>query len=250
MNQKTECIGPWSSGSIKLVNTDSEIFNKLTESERDRLFRDLADVHGEILCKGDGDDLYRIKVERIGNNKELYCLAASRTAIPASETDLLGNFSLGGERYFFRSPATVHQEFVSLRADTDVFHLQRRQNYRLKIPANYRALLAILSHQGKPLKVNADILDLSTGGCKAELKTAGLVLNEGDEIDGMLLIAGRDAIAIKGVVRHRKAESSNLGSRQSFGVEFSGVSAALEAKLFAITMDLHRQFFTRLNTKP
>jgi hypothetical protein len=231
------------------VNPDAEIFNKLTESERDRLLRDLADVHGDILCKGDGEDLYRLKVERIGNNKELYCLAASPTAIPESETDLLGNFSLGGERYFFRSPAIIHQEFVTLRADGEVFHLQRRQNYRLKIPANYRALFTIMSHQGKPMKVNADILDLSTGGCKAELKTAGLVLLEGDEIEGMLLIAGREAIGIKGVIRHRKAEATNLGSRQTFGVEFSGVSAPLEAKLFAITMDLHRQFFTRLNNK-
>lgn len=232
------------------MNQESEIFNKLTESERDRLFRDLADVHGEILCKGDGDDLYRLKVERIGSKSELYCLVAGGTTIPAAEQDLLGNFFLGGERYFFRTPAQIHGEFITLRADQDTFHLQRRQNYRVKIPMNYRALLGILNYDGRPVKINAEIVDLSTGGCKAQVKANELPMTEGRELSGVLLIAGRDAIEIKGLVRHHKTEGTGPTAKQSFGLEFTGLTAPTEAKLFSITMDLHRQFFTRLNTKP
>lgn len=236
------------------MNQDSDIFKKLSDNERDRLFRDLADVRGEILCKGEGEDLYTLKVERIGQKKELYCLASSRTAVPKTEQDLLGNFFLGGERYFFRTPAEIHQEFITLRADCDVFHLQRRQNYRVKIPANYRALFGILSYDGKPLKLNAEILDLSTGGCKAQVKVSDLTVKEGTEIGGVLVFTDRDPIEIKGIIRHLKeipkVPGLKEGMKQGFGVEFKDVPAPVEAKLFSITMDLHRQFFTRLNNKP
>jgi hypothetical protein len=233
------------------VNQDSDIFKKLTDLERDRLLRDLADVHGEILCKGEADEMYTLKVERIGPKKELYCLAPNRDAIPPTEKDLLGNFFLGGERYFFRTPAEIYEQFVTLRADCEVFHLQRRQNYRVKIPLNYRALLGILSYDGKPVKLSGEILDLSTGGCKAQLKISDLPITAGHEISGALLITGRDPIPFKGFVRHKKEiaviPGTKDGPKVGFGIEFTGLNSQTEAKLYSITMDLHRQFFNRLN---
>lgn len=232
------------------VNQETgDIFSKVSSDERLRLFKDLATVRGEILCKGDSNDIYRFVVERATGKQELHCSIPFGLSLPTKEQELLGNFFIGGERYFFKTPVRVENDVVILRMDADLFHLQRRQNYRIKIPDSYQAQFLITSHNKRPIKLSGQIYDLSSGGCRVSLAAADPILETEDRIDGHIAIGNREPLEIEGTIRHHKIEKSGALTKQIFGVEFKPLSTQIEGKLFAITMDLHREFFSRLNTK-
>lgn len=226
-----------------------DIFSKVNAEEQLRLFKDLATVRGEVVCKGDNDDIYRLIVERAMGKQELHCSVPFGLHKPAKEKELLGNFFLGGERYFFKTPVRIDQDIVVLRMDTELFHLQRRQNYRIRIPENYEAHFLITSYNKSPVKLSGRISDLSSGGCRLTLTASTPTLEAGDRIDGHIVIGKREPLEIEATVRHHKAEKHGATIRQIFGLEFKSLSPQIEGKLFAVTMDLHREFFSRLNTK-
>lgn len=232
-----------------MSNDGTDIFSKVTAEERTRLFRDLATARGEVTCKGDRDEIYRLTVERATAKSELQCSVPFGLNSPKNETELLGNFFLGGERYFFKTPVKVDGDVVVLRMDRDLFHLQRRQNYRIKIPENYQATLLISKLNGGTVKLSGQISDLSSGGCRVTLTAADPLLKTDDVLNTHVVIGKRESLEIEGIVRHHKVEKGASTTKQVFGVEFKALSSLLEGKLFAITMDLHREFFSRLNSK-
>ena len=229
------------------VTNEADIFSKVTATERLRLFKDLATARGEILCKGDLDEVYRLVAERTNPRNELYCSIPFGLPSPTGEKELLSNFFIGGERYFFRTPVRVENQLAIIKIDNELFHLQRRQNYRIKIPENYLAQILISELNKALVKLTGNINDLSSGGCRVTLMSATPELEIGDKISGHIVIGRRESLEIEGTIRHHKTEKSIKAIRQIFGVEFKPLSPILEGRLFAITMDLHREFFSRLN---
>lgn len=227
---------------------NTEIFTKITPVERVRLFQDLAAVRGEIICKGDAEDVYRLNVEKALGKQELHCSVTFGMPSPVQEKEVLGNFFLGGERYFFKTPVRMDKSFVVLRMDVDLFHLQRRQNYRIKIPESYQAQLMIQELAKLAVKIPTQMYDISSGGCRIAMNGDKPLVEMGDPIKGQVIIGKREPIEIDGVVRHVRSEKSGTNIKQIFGVEFKSLSTLTEGKLFSITMDLHREFFSRLNT--
>jgi hypothetical protein len=232
------------------VSQDSDIFSKVIDSEKRRLFKDLATSRSAIVCKGESDQIYHFITERAGPGEVIACSVPLGMPLPTGEKDLLCNFFIGGERYFIKSLPGIDKDLVVLRTDQDLFHLQRRQNYRIKIPENFSALFLISEHRNSPVKLSGYIYDLSSGGCRVELIASNPVLAVGDEVTGHICIDKKEPIELKGVIRHHKLEAfASRTSKQTFGLEYTSLTPLLEGKLFAITMDLHREFFSRLNSK-
>ncbi|MGZ3742604.1 MAG: PilZ domain-containing protein [Pseudobdellovibrionaceae bacterium] len=221
----------------------TDIFSKLSAEEGLRLFKDLANIRGEIICKGDGKDVFRLTLERAPGKQELHCSVPFGLPRPQKESDILGNFFIGGERYFFKTSLRNEGNTVILQM-AEVFHLQRRQNYRIKIPDNYQANLLVSRHNNAKVKLKGQLRDLSCGGCRAVFSGEDPLFEKGDVIAGELLIKNREPLEIEGILRYHKLEKNIAKSRQIFGVEFK-LSPLFEGKLYAITMDLHREFFSK-----
>ncbi|HEY8271558.1 MAG TPA: PilZ domain-containing protein [Pseudobdellovibrionaceae bacterium] len=231
----------------KVNQKTTDIFSKISTDEGIRLFQDLANIRGEIVCKGSGEDVYRLTVERANGRQELHCSVPFGFLKPKPESDILGNFFIGGERYFFKSSVRTDADIVILRMDTELFHLQRRQNYRIKIPENYPAALHLSSYNDTSINLKGQLADLSCGGCRVVVAADLPLFEIGGHIDGKIIIKNRDPLAIEGILRYHKFEKSISNPRQIFGVEFISLTALMEGKLFALTMELHREFFSRLN---
>ncbi|MBC7370139.1 MAG: PilZ domain-containing protein [Bdellovibrionaceae bacterium] len=234
----------------EFVTKEQDIFEKVNNQEKLRLFKDLATTRTELICKGESDQIYRFIAERTHPNNTVVCSVPYGIPQPLNDNDLVCNFFIGGERYFFRSLVTIDKDQVQLSFQNELFHLQRRQNYRIKIPEKYTAAFLISEHKNSAVKLSAHIFDLSSGGARVEMTAAEPVLTLGDQITAHLFLGKREPLEIEGIIRHHKIEKfATKPPKQIFGVEFSSMSPLLEGKLFAITMDLHREFFSRLNTK-
>ena len=229
------------------VSQESDIFSKISEQERLRLFKDLATARIEIAAKGVPDEVYRFNVERTTPRNQLVCSIPFGLSAPENEKDLVCQFFIGGERYFFKALARIENEKVVLEPNSPLFHLQRRQSYRIKIPEKYPAKFLISEINKRELKLSADLYDLSSSGCRVILLASSPILQPGDQIKAHMFISNREPLEVEGTVRHHKVETyATKTTKQIFGVELNPLSSFIEGKLFSITMDLHREFFSRM----
>lgn len=223
---------------------DQDIF-KLVSKEEDkiRLWQDLADAKGEILCKGKDDNLCNVKALFFNpKTKNLECRFNSSTKLTARE-DYLGYIFIGGEKYYFQSTAQFQQEFVVVPLPKELYHLQRRQNYRVHIPTGYKGSFEIKKLRGAAVKTACELLDLSSQGCKLGCSLIKESLQVDDRISGHLHLGSRAPIELEGVVRH--VQNDTTKNQQIFGVEWTSLSPILENRLFALTMEIHKEVFKR-----
>lgn len=222
-----------------------EIFNKITSTEeKARIFADLTSARAEIICKGTADDIFKVIPERVLPDKKLLCfLHVQEKTRPEVPARLICQFSLGGEKYFFKTLLEDKLTNYTLTLDDELFHLQRRQSYRIRIPASTRSLAEIVP--AKTHKIKATPFDLSTGGCKLTCGTDALALQNGEVVQVYLKVGEREPLHLEGIVRHLKNDQHNK-SNVFVGIQFEKITPAIEKSLFSITMELYRQFFSRV----
>ena len=223
---------------------NKEIFNKITSpEEKARIFRDLTSAKAEIICKGTADDIFKLIPDRVLPDKKMLCVLPNSEKRPEIPAQLICQFSLGGEKYFIKSTIDSKLTNYTLTLDDELFHLQRRQSYRIRIPASTRSLAEIIS--SKKQKIKATPVDLSTGGCKLTCGSEASALQNGESVQIYLKVGDREPLQLQGVVRYLKPEPQNK-SHMGVGVQFEKITPALEKSLFSITMELYRQFFSRI----
>ncbi|MFV3407164.1 flagellar brake protein [Bdellovibrio bacteriovorus] len=212
--------------------------------ERAKLWDDMAKARGELLCKGTDDSICKLRVVLFNSKHQaLECTFESPTQMKDQE-EYLGHFFLGGEKYYFQSKAQVINGKVLIPVPQELYHLQRRQNYRVRIPDGYQAFYNIILVNDKPQKITGQLADLSSQGCRVVYRLDAPLMKTGDKVTGHLLIGKRSPIEVQGEVRHIKVDDGNKVI-QTFGIEFTPLPTILENKLFAITLEIHKEVFRR-----
>lgn len=224
---------------------DNGIFKLITSiEEKSKLWSDLAQAKGEILCKGAEDVLCKLRVQFYNAKTQcLECLFETPDTLSANE-EYLGYFFLGGEKYYFQSIGKIHLDKVIVPIPKDLYHLQRRQNYRVHIPDTYNAFYNIVQINNNPQKITGRLRDLSSQGCRVMYHMDSPLIKMNDKVTGHLIIGKRPPLEIQGVVRHIKVDEANQVT-QTFGIEFTPLSAIVENKVFMMTMEIHKEVFLR-----
>lgn len=224
---------------------DKDIFNLIGSlEEKIKLWNDLAQAKGELLCKGKEDVICKLRVQFYSATTQcLECTFESPEKLKADE-EYLGHFFLGGEKYYFQSLGKIHQNKLIVPVPAELYHLQRRQNYRVHIPDGYNAYYNIILINNTPKKIIGHLSDLSSQGCRVACHMDPLIIKLNDNVTGNLIIGNRPPIEIQGRVRHLKADEANP-KNQTFGIEFAPLTPILENKLFVMTMEIHKEVFRR-----
>lgn len=224
---------------------DQDIFT-LIKDERDKLkiWVDLGKSKGEILCKGKADSLCKVRVSFFNAATTLLEGVFDGPDKLQNGEEYLGYFFLGGEKYYFQGRAQVVANMTVIPVAAELYHLQRRQNYRVRLPEIYPAFYNIVQINSSPQEISGRLADMSSQGCRVIYRMDTPLLKIGDNVVGELVISDRPGFEVKGIVRHIKVHEGNKVS-QNFGIEFSPLPAILESKLFAITMELHKELFRR-----
>lgn len=227
---------------------DKDIFALIDRNEeKSKLWKDLAQAQGEIICKGQEDVVCKLRVLSYNSKSEsVECKFESKDVLKSQE-EYLGHFYLGGEKYYFQSAALTQQDRITVPIPKELYRLQRRQNYRVRIPDGYGASYSITTFNGKPEKWASPIADLSSQGCRVNFKGSSPQIKIGDKLGGTLLIGKRPPLEVQGIVRHVKLTEGDSPNQttQTLGIEFSPLPSILENKLFAMTMEIHKEIFRR-----
>lgn len=229
--------------SQALPNPD--IFTRISDiSERNRLFQDLAATRGELHAKkpDPSSDVFVLMASEISNNKLSCKLIGASVPLPP-QGSLIATFFVGGEKYFIQAEFQAGADRLVLNLDgNELFHLQRREDYRIRIPSNYNALLELVSINGQTSKHSIPMMDLSGGGCRIQVDPKSLAFKVHDTLKGHLFLPDRDPISIVGSIRHIRIENHGRGP-MICGIQFIGLTEPLKNRIIAVVMDLYRELF-------
>jgi hypothetical protein len=226
------------------MSSSKDIFTKVTvESEKHRIFNDIALQKSQILAKT-LEPLSEASILRaeliIGN--ELCCEVIASQGFSQKNGEFILQINLAGEKYLCTAPFEVRGTRTYIKTNVDLFHLQRRDDFRLKLPTSYHAYFNLNKVNQTPIQARLKIIDLSGGGCKIMVQTKTPHLTVNDLVSGSIELPDRPAILIQGQIRHETDDQHS----QVAGIQFIGLSLPVKNRLVALVMDLYRQLFSRL----
>lgn len=226
------------------MSTTKDIFTKVTDPQvREKIFYDLAGSKSEIVGKvhGNSSDTHLLQA-LVFSPPELECRITSGKTIP-QKGELILQMMLGDDKYLCSTPYQMRDGHAFLRMEVDVFHLQRREDFRLRLPVSFKSFLEVKTCNSKPVSGRLSLIDLSGGGCRLLISSKDLTLNLNDVIEGEIILPERAPLKIKGIIRHRKDDEKTKS--QTAGLQFTELSEPTKNRIVALVMDLYRELFSR-----
>lgn len=221
------------------------IFKRIHVSDRKALLKQIADMRLELTCRQE-ERKFSLFAQSVGDGKELFCLPSGDLEVEI-QGEIIINFILDEHQYFFNSPIRKDSRGYYIKADGDVFILQRRQSARLDIPKEYSALLRIMSHNGKAILHDAIIEDISAGGVKVRIPPPFPKVKSADRIVGNVHLGKKTPIEFECEVRF-VSTSSEDPQAQSCGLMFLDMNKIMENRLLTILMGLQHELFTKFGS--
>jgi hypothetical protein len=211
--------------------------------EKDQILNAARDSRAELVVKTlePSSEISLLQVEGF-KNQQLICSPKKITFL-ASSGQLIVQIFIGAEKYYSLMSYEKKLDSYYLDGSGKMFHLQRREDFRLKIPASFHAFAKLNTIDGAPHKSRVALLDFSGGGCRLEIQNGLLSLNS--EIELEMHLQGRSPIPIKGIARHL-APHPDLPVTEWAGVQFLDLSEPVKNKIIAVKLDIYRELFSKL----
>ncbi len=237
--------------NIRMAKSPFEKVRSLVE--RKKLFIALLAERSEVVCKGEGEELFVFQPTEIVSESLLQGHMTSVDKIPDKDMEIIGNFSVAGEKYFFTSQFKIMPlQGAIFHLSCDVFKLQRRGSLRLHIPSSLGIHLAITEFSGKAIYSVAQIADVSAGGARiffSDLASPVPLANNSktpelrpaDKFKAILHLGTKRSLEVKAEVKHVQ-QAVHLGHIvDHIGIEFIESTQALRNRLLAMTMDVQQR---------
>lgn len=148
------------------------------------------------------------------------------------------SFEISAEKYFFKSHVSTVATDLLLTIPTEIFKLQRRNDFRVSVPASIPYTCEIIGIKSTPVKLKAELRDLSLGGCLLSVKINGTSFQDGDELYLKLKLNSFDWDRIH--CSSKRVVSKELDSKLSVGLKFLETSAAFATDLQSLLVQLDR----------
>ena len=225
----------------------SAIFAEITPSQQKALVASLVKNKISFDCKCSSDEsIYILIPVKIQDDRYIYC-EKSTDPIPLSGQErVIICFDVGVEKYFMQATIvpTADSNLWKIDSQTTIFKLQRRQSFRISIPSIYKSKAILRSSETNQQLCVGVLTDISSGGCKVLVEGSSLL--KGGEMPLIdIYIGRRDPITLSCEIRN-VIKLSDPHAQDSLGIMFRLVNSATESKLFAITLELHRELIGKI----
>lgn len=161
------------------------------------------------------------------------------------ESETIASFTLGPEMYFMRTFINAYDGIVTLDLGADLYKVQRRDSFRLVVPARYKARFELRSVDLEMTKATFPVVDLSGGGLSFEMLYATDKLRVGSHVTGLLRVGEIYSKPIVANVKHLRPFGSMGSGLFRTGIQFEGLAPAEREELIALVMKIHREAFSR-----
>lgn len=210
--------------------------------EKQLLLQKLLAKNETIYLRDKFDRQIPLSPVSINSNFQIKCTSPEKGSMNVQENSTFtASFSLQGERYIFDTQPVVGSSYVTLPV-LNLFHLQRRRNYRYVLPQDYSAEFVINYLNQTICAHTCRLLDLSTEGCAVEISQENANLNLEDLVQAEIFLGDRNPIIVQGVIKNIRAKDD---AWLVLGVEFNHLANASEESIINSLTDLQRDIYLR-----
>jgi hypothetical protein len=218
-------------------NNGNELIDNKTE--KNRLISEIFNTKAKLIANSTESDLKSYTLLPVKEtNHELLCLS-----IPKEHTSNTGainiQFQIGSDIYITQSKYTIEGNNLLLHFDKDFYKIQRREDFRIKIPSSYNATVSIISINSSAINQVIKLIDLSAGGCAIDLPVSKLKINSDDKIELEIILGNRKAITVEAEIRRLDKD------KKSAGLLFINLSDAEKIHIMSVLIDLHQELFSK-----
>lgn len=219
-----------------------EMFEKIEKSaEIQKIWAELIKNQIEIYAKiGDSEKII-LRPEMQPGSRVFCGYKPLKNLSDLGDQELLGQFILGGDKYFFKAAWTQENQTLMFSSVVSIYKLQRRQSFRLRVPESYHSDFVLTKVNDSLHNRRVKLWDLSSGGCCLQVPSE-IAHKSSDSISGIMTLAGRAPVKVQGIVRHVRKENHDKKIMQVCGIEFAPISASLDSQLFTAMMELSRMY--------
>lgn len=227
--------------------SNKDQFKKLASQEKDKVIEDLVKNPEEILCKST-NDLFSVKPLVTKPTNRLFVEFAQKDVPLRDGEEIICQFLYNRETlYIFRCQYKLDVSSPCLVLNSDLYMIQRRENYRSKFPVSLSSKV-IIKHND--ILIIGKVFDLSTHGIRIASMKDAEALKAGDEVDMEIQVIGHAPINIKGQMRHRSEGIEMINDKKVnyfyLGFQFNNIGQENEKSLSRINMELYRNFFQKV----
>lgn len=214
--------------------SEQSFFNKLNQIRVNELVEFLSHNQTEITLKV-FDQFIKTNILSIKNNNSF---SISRFSdFQFSNEPTICTFQVREERYVFKSYLKSSPTDYIIQVPTELFQLQRRNDFRVSMPIGVYYECEIRSINGSSQNTKAEIRDISLGGCQLSIKGQSSI-KENDEIDLYIKLDKFEFSKIPYTAKHIKViEAQNL---TLIGARLYDHSSELLSELHSLLMLLDR----------
>lgn len=220
-------------------------FKPLGSEEKIKIMQQMQAVEALIYFKFSDTEVIKVKALPTGSRKIISCKRPPEIKPAHTNKSVTLNFVLNHEIYFMSTLINVGPKEIHFNLEPNLLHLVRRKNPRIKIPANYDAVLTLKRLDKQITFLKAQVLDFSNEGIRLGLASADPEIPSGAVLEGTLKIPGKQGLEINGQIRHVKRHPRS-DHKQVFGVKFEGMSAYSASRIKGIFLELQRELFLRI----
>lgn len=148
------------------------------------------------------------------------------------------SFEINAEKYFFSSFLKTSQSDILLTIPNEVFQLQRRNDFRVMVPAGHPYQCTVCEINGTTLKMDAELRDLSLGGCQIVLPKTNLNIQRDMELGFDLKMNNFEREKIFCRIRH--IDHLQKTSKIQIGLSFGNSAADFLTDLQGLLVQLDR----------
>jgi len=210
-------------------------FNKISQVSQVELINFLGHNQSELTLKI-ANQYIKVNVNTLKSNKYLSLLKFSDFHFKNEPVICL--FTIKEEVYFFKSLLNNTNADYAIDFPTDIYQLQRRNDYRVSIPVGlyYESEIRILNAQSKKIKI--EVRDISLGGCQLLVKKSSDEFKSEDKIELYIKIDRFEFTQLTMTVKHVKVvESQNYSL---IGASFTDLTGSTISEMQALLMHLDR----------
>ncbi len=227
-------------------------FNKVGQAETKHLWNEVKkykiEFSAKIVHEGDAEEsVFKLKIVEFTESGTAVCHTLGKNKkVTKEKGEMVVLFYIGGEKFFLQTKFFSHYDDIFLDITSDIFILQRREDFRIKIPESYNAKLIVQQINENLCNIEWILLDLSGGGAKVKIDSNKTRLKHSDRIKAFLYLKNQEKMYISAKVVHQHLHSTTKDF-ENIGLQFVELNNQTKDKIISFVMDLYRQLFAKIH---
>lgn len=227
------------------MDQSQSFFQKVgTRKERERAFILLTQSKVKFECQLPGKKIITMVADSIIDS---HMVVVTQGQIPMNQ-EVIVTFQVGQEKYFMKTTFGHHDfsGYYTMNLEPALFKLQRRNSFRVQIPAEYLAKVNLTIVGDKKVSQKFPLFDLSGGGFAFEIPPNNqFAISKDQPIEGEIEIGGKFKKRFNAVIRHIITVGSQGSGLKKIGAEFAQLSPSEQQDIVNTVMEIHRDMFSK-----